>query len=111
MLTAPFGFRDHDLMHRPEAIARLKACEATLRARGVRSLAIFGSTSRGEAKASSDVDLLIELEENRVVTLLDLSELKFLASDALGEPVDIALRDQLRPAYRDAIEADAIRVF
>ena len=98
-------------MQRSEAIARLKTCEPALRSRGVRSLAIFGSTSRGEAGASSDVDLLIELDEGRVVTLLDLSELKFLASDILGEPVDVALREQLRPAYRQAIEADAIRVF
>jgi uncharacterized protein len=98
-------------MTRSEAVARLKACEPALRSRGVTSLAIFGSTSRDEAGGASDVDLLIELDERRVVTLLDLSEVKFLTSDARGKPVDIALRGRLRPAYRDAIEADAIRVF
>ena len=98
-------------MTRTEAIARLKASESRLRSHGVKSLAIFGSTSRDEAGAASDVDLLIELDEKRTVTLLDLSELKFLASDVLGEPVDIAIRGQLRSGYRDAIDADAVRVF
>ena len=99
------------VMQSSEAIAKLRVREADLRARGVRSLAIFGSTSREEAGSTSDVDLLIDLDESRVVTLLDLSALKFLASEALGEPVDIAIRAQLRPSYRKNIEADAIRVF
>jgi predicted nucleotidyltransferase len=100
-----------ETMTRSEAIARLKASEPQLRSRGVKSLAIFGSTSRGEAGGASDVDLLIELDEKRVVTLFDLSDLKFLASEVLGEPVDIAIRGQLRPGYRDTIEAEAVRVF
>lgn len=94
-----------------ETIERLKICEPLLRARGVRGLAIFGSAARGEDRPDSDVDLLVELDDTRSVSLFDLSELKFLASEALGRPADIAIRGQLRAGYRASIESDAIPVF
>jgi predicted nucleotidyltransferase len=98
-------------MRSTEVIARLKEREAELRARGVRSLALFGSTARNEARPDSDIDLLIELDDSRSFSLIDLSELKFLASDLLGRGVDIAVRSRLRSGYRDSIQSDAITVF
>jgi predicted nucleotidyltransferase len=89
----------------------LKQHEPEFRALGVRGLAVFGSTARNEATAVSDVDLLVELDESRRITLFGLSEIKFFASDVLGERADLAIRDCLRPGYRASIESDAIRVF
>ena len=48
-------------MDRDEIIARLKAEEPALRARGVQGLSLFGSLARGEAGPQSDVDVLIDL--------------------------------------------------
>jgi len=45
-------------MRRDDAIRLLKQAEPELRARGVRALALFGSTARGEAGAASDVDVM-----------------------------------------------------
>lgn len=98
-------------MRREEAIRLLKEAEAGLRARGVLSLALFGSTARGDTHPGSDVDLLVELDESRRITLFDLSEIKFFATDILGEQADIAIRKNLRPGYRDSVETDAIEVF
>ena len=89
-------------MRRDDAIRLLKAAEPELRARGVCSLAVFGSTARGEARSDSDVDLLIELEEGRRITLFDLSEIKFYASDALGTQADVAIRKIFAPAIARA---------
>ena len=44
-------------MTRKEAIGRLLEHEAELKRLGVRTLYLFGSTARGEAGESSDVDL------------------------------------------------------
>jgi uncharacterized protein len=98
-------------MRRDDAIRLLKQAEPELRARGVISLALFGSTARDEAGPDSDVDVLVELDEGRRVTLFDLSEIKFYATDVLGHPADIAIRKSIRPAYRAGIEADALPVF
>lgn len=94
-----------------EAIARLKRGESELRAKGVRSLGLFGSTARGEAGADSDVDVLVELEKGHHITLLDLSDIKFCISDLLGARVDVAISGKVRHSYRDSIERDMISVF
>jgi hypothetical protein len=41
-------------------VARLRAQEAPLRAAGVAALYLFGSAARGEAGATSDVDLFMD---------------------------------------------------
>jgi uncharacterized protein len=94
-----------------ETVERLKRSRAALEARGVRSLAIFGSTARNEAHTESDVDVVVELDASRHPTLFDLSEIKFYIADALGTKVDLALKDRLRPAYRANIERDLVSVF
>ena len=98
-------------MKRDDAIRLLKEHEPELRKRGVLGLSIFGSTARDEARPDSDVDVLVELDMSRHPTLVDLSRMKFFISDALGRPADLALRDGLRPGYREGIEAEAIRIF
>lgn len=98
-------------MRRDDAIRLLKGAEPELRARGVTSLALFGSTARDEAGPDSDVDVLVELDESRRMSLFDLSEIKFYASDVLGHPADVAIRKSIRTAYRAGIEADARKIF
>jgi uncharacterized protein len=98
-------------MQSREAVDRLRRNRTALAARGIRSLAIFGSTARNEARPDSDVDVLVEIEAGRRLSLLDLSDIKFFIGDVLGAHVDLALGDRLRPAYRSAIEKDLIPVF
>ena len=98
-------------MRSREVVERLKLNRIALEARGVRSLAIFGSTARNEAKPDSDVDVLVELDRSRHPTLLDLSEIKFYIADVLDTRVDLALADRLRPSYRPKVERDLLRVF
>ena len=94
-----------------DAMHLLRQAEPGLRARGVTALALFGSTARSEARPDSDVDLLIDLEPERRMTLFDLSEIKFFASEVLGQQADITIRKSVRDGYRAGIEADAVQVF
>jgi uncharacterized protein len=98
-------------MQSRETIDRLRRGRELLRARGVRSLALFGSTARGDARSDSDVDVLVELDDSRKFSLIDLSEIKFMISDLVGARADLALHGRLRSGYREAIERDAIPVF
>lgn len=76
-------------------------------ARGARSVRVFGSVARGDARAGSDFDFLVEMEPGRSV--LDLSELILDLEEALGRPVDVV---QLRPAspLADRLRRGAVRL-
>ncbi|HSZ75409.1 MAG TPA: nucleotidyltransferase domain-containing protein [Rhizomicrobium sp.] len=98
-------------MQRDEAIRILRKAEPELRARGVLSLALFGSTVRGEANSESDVDVMVEFDMHRHPSLVDFCGMRLLMESQLGCPTDLAIRENLRPSYRTTAEADAIRIF
>jgi predicted nucleotidyltransferase len=97
-------------MERDEAMDRLKAHESALRRLGVQRLYLFGSTARGDATASSDVDLFFDYEKGKF-GLFELMEVKDYAASILGRPADIMTRDSLHKAIRQRVEATAVRVF
>jgi uncharacterized protein len=62
---------------------------------GVKEIGIFGSYVRGEQKAISDVDILIELE--RPVGFVKFMKLEKRISDILGVKVDLVTKKALKP--------------
>ena len=88
----------------------LKAHEAELRGRGVVRLALFGSLARGAAGPRSDVDVVVEIEPGRKFSLIDLASLRVFLRDVLHRETDVVIRDDLRPAFREEVEREAIRV-
>ena len=75
---------------------------------GVRSLAIFGSFARDEARPDSDVDFLVELEPP--LTFNHYIHLKFYLKDLLEQPVDLVMPEALKPRVRASAEQEAIFV-
>ena len=73
---------------------------------GARSIRLFGSLARGEARPDSDIDLLVELEPGR--SLLDLVAIKQDLEDVLGRPVDVLTERSLSPYLRDRVLESAI---
>ncbi len=96
---------------RGQAISVLRARESELRARGVLSLALFGSVARGEARPDSDVDVMVVIDDGRKFSLIDLAGLRLYLCDLLGRDVEIVERDYLKPFLRDGILAEAVEVF
>jgi uncharacterized protein len=97
-------------MTRDEAIHRLKASEDDLRKAGVKHLFLFGSTARGEAARSSDVDLFFDHDVG-AIGLYELMDIKELAAAILGTNTDMIPRRGLHPLLREKIEASAVQVF
>lgn len=94
-----------------EVHAELKALEQPLRERGLTSLALFGSTARGTARADSDVDVLIEVAPDIRFSLIDLVSVKDFLEDRLRRTVDVVTREGLDPAIRDRVIREARAVF
>jgi predicted nucleotidyltransferase len=66
---------------------------------------LFGSVIRGEERPDSDIDLMIDLEEDRGVAdyLALIEELEHL----LARRVDLVINRSLSPHFRPFIEAEA----
>ena len=73
---------------------------------GVKSIGIFGSTARNEARRDSDVDILVEFD--RPIGYFTLANVRFHLEDQLGQPVDIATPGAIRPSMRDRIYRELI---
>jgi predicted nucleotidyltransferase len=73
---------------------------------GARNVRVFGSTARGESGATSDVDLLVEMEPGR--SLLDLVGLWQDLEDLLGTRVDVLSDGGVSPHLRERIDAEAV---
>ncbi len=63
----------------------------------VKSIGVFGSWIRGEQRKGSDLDLLVEFDEDGP-GLLGFVHLENYLSDLLGIKVDLVEKDTLKPA-------------
>jgi uncharacterized protein len=92
-------------------LAELAALQKPLRQRGVVSLALFGSSVRGDRRPDSDVDVLIDIAPDMRFSLLDLVGVKDFLEDRLGRSVDVVTKEGLEPLIRDRVLGEAKAVF
>jgi predicted nucleotidyltransferase len=78
-----------------------------LKRHSVKKAAIFGSFARGEAKARSDVDILIEYK-SKAKSLFDLVDLKSDLEDTLDRKVDVITYNSIYWRIRDQILAEQV---
>lgn len=78
-----------------------------LKRHAVKRASIFGSFARGEAKASSDVDFLIEYK-TKDKSLFDLVDLKAELEETLGRKVDIVTFNSIYWRLRERILAEQV---
>lgn len=81
----------------------------TLKSQGVLKAALFGSYARGDTRKSSDVDLLVELSDDK--SLLDLVGLKLELEDTLKTRVDVLTYDALHPLLKDIILSEQKTIY
>ena len=72
---------------------------------GATNLRLFGSAIRGDERPDSDIDLLVDLAENR--GFRDYLGLVEELESLLGRRVDIIIARSLSPHFRPYIEAEA----
>lgn len=90
-----------------ELIAQLRRVQPDLRRRyPIRELGVFGSYVRGEQTESSDLDILVNLDEG--VGLFELAGLQQELSDALGVKVDLVMKDGLKRGIGRRILSEAV---
>ena len=73
---------------------------------GAHGIRVFGSAARGEDTPASDVDFIVEMEENR--SLLDLGGLVMDLRDLLHREVDVVESESLHWYIRDRVLKEAV---
>ena len=92
-------------METQRILATLRDHAPELRSAGVDHLRLFGSGARGEAGATSDIDLLADFAPGQRVTLLTLAGLQQRLTELLGAEVDLSSERWMKePVRREAIE-------
>ncbi|MBC7971589.1 MAG: nucleotidyltransferase family protein [Verrucomicrobia bacterium] len=96
-------------MKRDEVLSLVAAHQAELKQLGVKSLDLFGSVARDEARPESDVDFLIEFAIE--AGFFDLFRVQHYLEALLERGVDLGTQDALREDLREPVSRELIRVF
>ena len=94
-----------------DVLQTLRTHQNELRLLGVSHAAVFGSVARGEASADSDIDVLVELDEDRSMGIFEYARLKLYINQLLDGAGDVVNRRTLKPLLRDNILRDSIHAF
>lgn len=73
---------------------------------GVKKIAIFGSTARGENTRKSDIDIIVELE--KPMGFFAFIELENYLQKILGKKVDLTTKNSLKPVIKKNILKEAV---
>ncbi len=85
-----------------------KAILPILKKNNVVKAGIFGSYARGEAKKTSDLDLLIKIKGKK--SLLDLVRLQFALQKKLNKRVDLIEYQEINPLIKKQILKEEIKI-
>ena len=92
-------------------LAHLGELAPLCRENGIVSLALFGSYLHGDAGPDSDIDLLVEFEPGRRVTLLNMARIEMEMTNVLGRPVDLRTANELSLYFRQEVTGEAQVVY
>lgn len=102
-------------MDRQQVIATLRDYAPELKAIGVLSASVFGSTARGDAGPDSDVDVAVRLADNFSSGGFDyfgrLDDLEQQLSRLLGCKVDVVTEPVRKEKFQQEIDRDRALVF
>lgn len=77
----------------------------------IKSVALFGSYVIGEAKADSDIDVLIDFEPNAVIGFFALSDIKDNFESFLEKPIDLLTPQAISKYFRNEVLEQAEYVY
>jgi hypothetical protein len=72
-----------------------------------KKLSVFGSTIKGLLRPDSDIDLLVEFEQNHTPGLFSIIKMEFELTEVVGRKVDIRTLEDLSQYFRNEVTQNA----
>ena len=96
---------------RDQLVAELRALRPAFEERAVSHMVLFGSRARGNNRADSDVDLMIEVDPHKKFSLVDLAGVSVIVEDHVGLNGNIFMRRSTRPELLQEAGRDGVAIF
>lgn len=99
----------HTVLSRDEAIRLLTGCKRRIQEKyGITAIGLFGSIARNQATAASDVDIVVQLDNADLFTLVHIKE---ELEAAFHRHVDLLqYREKMNPYLKRHIEEETVYV-
>jgi predicted nucleotidyltransferase len=81
------------------------------REHGLRRIVAFGSATRDDFRPDSDLDLVVEAQEDQKIGLRNRINMIVEAERLFGRDVDIVMTPITRPALAERIERDGVVLY
>ena len=88
-----------------EVLTAIRSNQNKIQSFGVKKLGLFGSFARDEQHQDSDVDLLVELEQDKK-TFKNFMQLSFFLEDILNRRVELVTTESVSPYIQPYIVKD-----
>lgn len=73
----------------------------------IEKLSVFGSCVRGELQPDSDIDILVEFEQDLTPGLFTIVKMEMELTEMLGRKVDMRTAEDLSRYFRDEVVQNA----
>ncbi|QCI29052.1 nucleotidyltransferase family protein [Caminibacter pacificus] len=77
---------------------------------GIKKIYLFGSVARGEDNENSDIDLMVEFDTDKNITIFELMMFEEEMKNKFGRKVDVATKDMLKPIVYNYVQKDLLNV-
>ena len=79
-----------------------------LKEHNIKKAGLFGSCVRGEMREDSDIDVLVEIEDN--ISLLDFVGIKLEIEEALKRKIDLVEYSTIKPLLKEKIIREQVGI-
>lgn len=95
----------------PKLIVNSETIAGFCRKHHICKLSLFGSALRGELRADSDVDLLVEFEPGHTAGYFKLAAMERELAAILGRKADLRTPEELNVRFRDEVVRTAKQIY